>query len=498
MLPNDRPKQTDLVAALRSLRWPLAGVVGLIFALTRLVETALIGFSPLPPMARTLEALFWGLLAALAIYAVLSWAARQEQRRRAAEASMLDELRHANARLELLYELNQRVASSDTLDDVLDYAITLPARLVGARAAAMVLHDDQGQALTARCVGLAEEQLAAARAAFGLPGEPGLVRATRVLVPRGRPPLGLVACLIIPLAERDDAPVGWMEGYLADAAPLAAGRPGGQLPVEVAALLATVAGELTEAIQGSRRRARELASAAALEQAITEERTRIARELHDGVAQSLAFLRMRVDLWEDWLDQEPERLTEEFTSLKANLRRQIEELRRAIFALRPIELSQLGFVAALRRFVAEFADQQDWELNLELSDLPADLPHVLELAAFRFVQEALNNAAKHAAARRIGVAIKAVDGGLQIVVRDDGVGFDPGALAELPGNRLGLRQMRERAAALDGRLTILSRPGQGTEVRVWLPLRYANAAADLTPRPPLRSGEGEPSGARRG
>jgi signal transduction histidine kinase len=73
------------------------------------------------------------------------------------------------------------------------------------------------------------------------------------------------------------------------------------------------------------------------------------------------------------------------------------------------------------------------------------------------------------------VTIKAIDGGLQIVVRDDGVGFDPGAQGELPGARLGLRQMRERAAALDGRMTILSRPGQGAEVRVWLPLRYAHA-----------------------
>src|SRR5690606_35083181 len=118
-------------------------------------------------------------------------------------------------------------------------------------------------------------------------------------------------------------------------------------------------GELAEAVQGSRRRAREIASAVALEQAITEERTRIARDLHDGVAQSLAFLRMRVDLWEDWLESEPEQLREEFATVKATLRHQIEELRRAIFALRPIELTQLGFTGALRRFVTEFAEQQD-------------------------------------------------------------------------------------------------------------------------------------------
>ncbi|NCC37564.1 MAG: sensor histidine kinase, partial [Chloroflexia bacterium] len=344
----------------------------------------------------------------------------------------------ANARLELLYELNQRVASSDSLDDVLDYAMTLPTRLLGARAMALVLEDDQGVALTARCVGLSEDQLALARTSFGVMGEPGRVRTPTVLLPRTKPPQGLEACVLVPLAERDDEPIGWIEGYVVDVKRITGAAPATtalteqahlELEPTVTTLLVTVAGELTEGIKGSRRRARELASIAALEQAITEERTRIARDLHDGVAQSLAFLRMRIALWEDWLDQEPERLAEEFAAVKATLRHQIEELRRAIFALRPMELSQLGFVAALRRFVADFASQQDWELQLELSNLPPDLPHVLELAAFRFVQEALNNAAKHAAAQHIAVMLKIVDDGLQIVVRDDGVGFDPGAQA---------------------------------------------------------------------
>lgn len=475
MLPDDKTQQTDMIAALRSLRWPLAGVVGLLFALVRLLETSLIGFRLLNPLFETLEALFWGLLAAAAIYAVLSWAARQEQRRHIAEANFLDELRLSNTRLELLYELNQRVASSDTLDDVLDYAITLPARLFSARAAALVLHEEHHADLTARCVGLNEEQLVAARAAFGLLPAPLDLSGPHALLSTKGHADGLLAAVILPLAEGDDAPVGWIEAYIDDPRFFNGRILDGRLSGESEALLLTVAGELAESIQGSRRRARELASIAALEQAITEERTRIARDLHDGVAQSLAFLRMRVDLWEDWLHQEPERLSTEFVTLKATLRQQIEELRRAIFALRPMELSQLGFVAALRRYVSEFAEQQDWDLELAVSDLPTDIPHVLELAAFRFTQEALNNAAKHASARHVAVALKALDGGLQIVVRDDGVGFDPGTQGELPSARLGLRQMRERAAALDGRLTVLSRPGQGAEVRIWLPLRYARA-----------------------
>lgn len=474
--PHD---ETDLLAVLRRLRWPLAGAVGLIFALTRLAETVLLGASAMEPMTRTLDPIFWGLLAAAAVYAVLSWAAREEQRRRVRERVMLAELRASNSKLEVLYELNQRIASSATIDDVLDYAINLPARLLNTSAAAFVLRDEQGIPLTARCVGLSEEALAAARAAFGLRPEPDELTQPLVLSARNNPPGGISGAVVIPLVERNTTPIGWIEAY--HNAPLHADQitADGTLSEELATLLITIAGELTEAIVNSRRRAREIASVAALERAIANERTRIARDLHDGVAQSLAFLRMRVALWDDWIEQDPQRLRDEFVAAKANLRSQIEELRRAIFALRPIELSQLGFAGALRRFVGEFAEQQDWELDLELSDLPPDLPHVLELAAFRFVQEGLNNIAKHAEATHVWVALRRRDDGLQIIVRDNGVGFDPGAVESEMSERIGLRQMRERATALDGHITVLSRKGAGAELRIWLPLAYAAAASPV-------------------
>jgi len=461
-------REPNLTDVLRRLRWPLAGAAGLAFALARLVESQLIDLQETTPVVRTLDPIFWGLLAALAIFAVLSWSARQEHLRRSAETVMLGDLCRANRRLEQLYEINQRIASSDTLDHVLDYAITLPARLLDALGAVLVLRDERGEPHMLRCANLCDDDLQHARAAFGLLPAPPDLGGPHLLFPPGRASGRIGACIVVPLAEGSDPPLGWIEAYLE--AP-----PDSATWEELAPLLRTAGGELAEAIQGSRRRAREIASVVALEQAITAERTRIARDLHDGVAQSLAFMRMRVDLWEDWLEQDRELLRAEFAAFKSNLRTQIEELRRAIFELRPLELSQLGFAGALRRFVSEFAEQQGWDLDLDLSDLPPDLPHVLELAAFRFVQEALNNAAKHARAGRVGVALRSSDGGLQIVVRDDGVGFDPGAQAAAPGGRLGLRQMRERAASLEGSLTILARPGQGAEVRVWLPFAFARS-----------------------
>jgi signal transduction histidine kinase len=465
----DRPE--DLLSALYRLRWLLAGSIGVIFALMRFVETLVLGAATGTPLANTLDPFLWGGLAAIAIWFVLSWVASQERRFRRTEQSMLAELRRSNARLELLYELNQRVASSATLDDVLDYAIGLPNRLIGAQAAAIVLNDGQGGALTARSVGFHPDGPGRTRNRFARQ-HAAQMRDRPFLCDSEDRRSDLAACVFIPIAERDSAAIGWIEAYLEQSQREAIGAPDGTLQVETEALLVTVAGELAEAVQGSRRRAREIASVVALEQAVTTERTRIARDLHDGIAQSLAFIRMRVDLWDDWIEQDPQRLHQEFSDLKQTLRRQIEELRQAIYALRPIEIAQLGFVAALRQFVNEFGEQHEWDLDLDLDSLPPDLPHALELAAFRIVQEALNNAAKHAQATRIAVTLRTTDGGLQIIVRDNGIGFDPGTTTN--GNKsLGLRQMSERAAALDGRLTIISRPEAGTELRVWLPLIYA-------------------------
>ncbi len=486
---NEPEDQTALLRALRALRWPLAGAVGLAFALARLAEGIFLlrlAGAEGSTLFGIVDALVWGVLAATAVWMVLNWAARQEQRYRAAEASMLAALRESNTNLELLNEINQRLVTRATLDEILDYAIRLPARLVGASAAVLVLHDDESDNdLMTRSTGLHGEELAGLRAAFGIGASPEAGEPTLLARLPGKN-ARYEGCVLIPLVEPARTgsvlpALGWIEAYLQpeqqeQPVPGLERSAAGNLvlPRRTHNLLVTVAGELAESVINYRRRAREVANLAALEQAIIGERTRIARDLHDGIAQSLAFMRMRVDLWEDWLDQDPEQLRPEFARLKANLRTQIDELRRAIFALRPLELSQLGFEGALRRFVNDFANEQGWDFDLELDELPPAIPPPLELTAFRVVQEALNNSAKHAGATHISVTLRGVDDGLQIVVRDNGQGFDPGAVPDMPGGHLGLRQMRERAAALEGHLTLISRPGEGTEVRVWVPTVYVS------------------------
>jgi signal transduction histidine kinase len=291
-------------------------------------------------------------------------------------------------------------------------------------------------------------------------------------------PDGGSRCLLLPLHD-GVAPVGWLEVYLqADASPDA----------DELALLETIGKEVAEAIVGARRRSREERALYELERAIADERARIARDIHDGLAQSLAFRRMRIDLWQEWIDDNPTRLHDELQELKRALREEIQELRRAIFALRPMEFDEYGFLGGLHRYILEFAGQHGWQVEVDLSRAPTTLTRELEATTFRIVQEALTNAAKHAQATQIGVSLSDTDGGLRVVVTDNGRGFDPGerrsTQEDAPGadgyEHVGLRQMRERLAALRGQLTILSRPGAGAEVRAWLPLPSDVAADSAT------------------
>ncbi len=205
------------------------------------------------------------------------------------------------------------------------------------------------------------------------------------------------------------------------------------------------------------------------EEAIAEERRRIAREIHDGLAQDLAAVRLQVRRWQALLASDPAQLKEELEDFHRFLGEEIREVRRAIFALRPVTLDE-GFWVALPRFLEEFGEQNLLHVSLEVKGLKGDerpaLPAHLELVLFRIVQEALNNVAKHARAHMVWVELDFSDG-ILLRVRDDGVGFDPASLPELAlRGHLGLPQMRERVAALGGTMEIRSQPGKGTEIRV--------------------------------
>ncbi|MEZ0396691.1 MAG: two-component regulator propeller domain-containing protein [Anaerolineales bacterium] len=201
------------------------------------------------------------------------------------------------------------------------------------------------------------------------------------------------------------------------------------------------------------------------EQAIAEERRRIAGEIHDGLAQDLAALRLQVRTWQALIDRDPQQAKAELDGLHHLLGEKIREVRRVLFALRPVALEELGFWGALEQFLAEFGEQNGLAVSLEVTGERGRLPAALEPTLFRIVQEALHNAAKHARARAVWVTID-LSGGISLSVRDDGLGFDPADLPRLArAGHLGLRQMRERVEARGGRFAVRTAPGAGTEVR---------------------------------
>jgi two-component system sensor histidine kinase DegS len=203
-------------------------------------------------------------------------------------------------------------------------------------------------------------------------------------------------------------------------------------------------------------------------QIIEEERMRIARDMHDGPAQSMANLVLQAEILERLIQRDPGQVVAELADFKDGVRAVLEDTRRLIFDLRPMTLDDLGLVPTLRKFVKEYVDRAGVNGQLRVVGEETRLPGSYEPTIFRIVQEALNNARKHARARNVEVLINFQGDGVTAVVRDDGVGMDLAAVQRLrlEGKKhLGLVSMRERAELEKGTLEIRSELGKGTEVR---------------------------------
>jgi signal transduction histidine kinase len=159
-------------------------------------------------------------------------------------------------------------------------------------------------------------------------------------------------------------------------------------------------------------------------------------------------------------------------------------VRRFAWGLRPSALDELGLVAALEHYAAECAQSHAIAVDVQAKGLESGrLPAPVETALYRIVQEALTNAAKHAKAQTVSVVVQRHGPRVQAIVTDDGWGFDVEAALRAPSTwaHLGLHGMRERAALLNGSVTIESTPGEGTTVYVWVPLAEENDGEDPGP-----------------
>ncbi len=220
-----------------------------------------------------------------------------------------------------------------------------------------------------------------------------------------------------------------------------------------------------EELEQSRTELRALA--ARLQATREEERTRIAREIHDELGQALTGLKLDLA----WLEKSPNRTSGSLrvgeVSITARIDETMEVVRRIASELRPSVLDQLGLEAAIEWLVQESAKRTGITVKLDAEEFP---PLADEMAshAFRIIQEALTNVTRHSKADRVDVTVRHRAGMLIIGVEDNGIGIMPQSLSGL--RSLGLVGMRERAVACGGTLMVRGTPGQGTAIVVQIPV----------------------------
>ena len=196
------------------------------------------------------------------------------------------------------------------------------------------------------------------------------------------------------------------------------------------------------------------------------ERRHLARELHDEVGQSLTGLRMLLKLDADSLTDAARIKLEQARGIIDEL---LERIRRLSFDLRPAALDSLGLLPALLALFERYTEQTGVKVAFKHEGLEQRFPPEVETTAYRIVQEALTNVARHAGVDVVTVRVWANADTLSLQIEDRGRGFDPEVALASPRS-IGLAGMQERVMLLHGHLTIQSRPGAGTQLTAELPL----------------------------
>jgi two-component system sensor histidine kinase DegS len=202
-----------------------------------------------------------------------------------------------------------------------------------------------------------------------------------------------------------------------------------------------------------------------------EERKRVAREIHDGPAQSMANIVMRAEFCLKLLDMSPEKVRDELISLQNIVRISLMDVRKIIFDLRPMVLDDLGLAPAIKRYLSNYKEQYGLQVEFLFFGQQTRLDSSVEVAVFRIIQEIVSNIHKHACANNSVVKIEMLNNRINIQVRDDGKGFNLNkVMANKEREGYGLIGMRERVQLLNGDINIVSAPGKGTSISISVPL----------------------------
>jgi signal transduction histidine kinase len=202
-------------------------------------------------------------------------------------------------------------------------------------------------------------------------------------------------------------------------------------------------------------------------------RKKLARDLHDGPTQAVAAIAMRLNFVRMLMGQDPGRVVEELQKIEELAHRTTEEIRIMLFTMRPLVLETKGLAAAIRQYADQLHHTEGLNIILDVDSYDGRLPPESESVIFSVVEEAIGNARKHARAEHIWIRLGVEGNEVLAEIRDDGAGFDVKAVESSYAQRgsLGLINMRERAELVEGRVSIESALGQGTTVRLAVPVR---------------------------
>ena len=239
-----------------------------------------------------------------------------------------------------------------------------------------------------------------------------------------------------------------------------------ELSAENLRILYTVGDLLSMAVERARLFARSAETGA------LEERNRLAREIHDTLAQGLAAISLQLETADALLENQaaPERIRPCIERALSLARQNLDEARRSVLDLRAASLEGRSLPEALERLAAQINEQGRVRIETRLEGAAQPLPGRVEAGLYRVAQEALENIARHAQAQRAVLRLRVDADQATLEIIDDGQGFEPGSN---PPERFGLVGMNERIHLLGGWMEVKSSPGAGTAIRAWIPLSPA-------------------------
>lgn len=203
-----------------------------------------------------------------------------------------------------------------------------------------------------------------------------------------------------------------------------------------------------------------------------DERLRLAREIHDGPAQSLANVIVKAELCERLIELDAERTKKELNSLKDVIRLTLKDVRKIIYDLRPMSLDDLGLIPTLERYISIFQEDTGIKVDLKTYGSINNIESMIQIALFRIAQESLSNIRKHSKATTASIIIERSLERVNLVIADDGIGFELSdlKLGHTVTSGFGLMNMKERVELLNGSFNITSSNRMGTKISLSIPL----------------------------